>query len=272
MFGERLGLRKCLAAIVAIYLLMLAGLIRWHASYGPPYHQPTIGLLISLGVCAALVGLLTIWGTIGALAWPKRGASFIVGAALISGFWLLFNEGNQYWVWQLVVMCATESGCVMLIVGSAGVLGYRLKGKHPDLGESPSPGTVFVAQFSLRDMIGITTALALLLTVLRVAEPINLGRTMNEILVLGGCTAGFVSTVALWGVLGKSHVTTRILALLSVAPLGGAAYAFASRYLSLLFDWQWYAGVTTIQLLFMAVPFWVIRAHGYRLTRVRAPE
>ncbi len=44
-----------------------------------------------------------------------------------------------------------------------------------------------------------------------------------------------------------------------------AVYAVIDYYEPLLFNWHWYAAVTTLQVLFMSVPLIVARLQGYRL-------
>jgi hypothetical protein len=36
-----------------------------------------------------------------------------------------------------------------------------------------------------------------------------------------------------------------------------------------LFSWQWYAGVTSAQVLFMMIPCLMLRAQGFRFLRGR---
>lgn len=53
-------------------------------------------------------------------------------------------------------------------------------------------------------------------------------------------------------------------------PIGGAVYAVIDYYEPLLFNWQWYAAVTSLQVLFMSVPLIVARWKGYRFGRLAA--
>jgi hypothetical protein len=83
----------------------------------------------------------------------------------------------------------------------------------------------------------------------------------------GGCDAAIVGITVLWACLGSAPVYLRVVALIVVAPTGGVVYVLAARYASLLFSWQWYAGVTSAQVVFMTIPCLMLRACGFRFLR-----
>ena len=85
--------------------------------------------------------------------------------------------------------------------------------------------------------------------------------------VAGGCGAAIVGLTVLWACLGRAPVFLRAVALIFVAPTGGVVYVLAERYASLLFSWQWYAGVTSAQVLFMTIPCLMLRSRGFRFLR-----
>ncbi len=74
----------------------------------------------------------------------------------------------------------------------------------------------------------------------------------------------------LWASLSNNHTGFRIAALIAAAPLGGLVYAVLDYYEPLLFSWQWYAGVTTLQVLFMTLPLVLLRSNGFRFGRLGA--
>ena len=76
----------------------------------------------------------------------------------------------------------------------------------------------------------------------------------------------------LWACFGSSPLYLRATALILVAPTGGVVYVMAARYALLLFSWQWYAGVTSAQVLFMTIPCLILRARGFRFLRRNRPD
>jgi hypothetical protein len=274
MVGGNWNLSRFLAATVAAYALLLAGMIRWHWSQGPPYTQETPALLAAFGLSAALAGLLTIWGALTALHWTKRASGFIVGTAVLGGFWLLFSEWNRFLIWQLLVMFAVEIGVLILVLAIARIWGYAFVRTRAGSSDVVIPRDHASSNFSIRDLLLLTAAFAFFFAVLRCARPIDLETKMDFILALGGSCAALISLLTLWGCFGTSHILLRASTLILVAPIGGAAYIVASHYarLPLLFSWPWYAGVTALQTLLMTIPLGLIHSHGYGVvTKLEKP-
>ena len=122
-------------------------------------------------------------------------------------------------------------------------------------------------QLSISDFLIFIGALALLCAVMRGSRPIDLGTTVYAIDAAGGCCAAIVALTVLWACFGSGPVAPRLAALVLVAPTGGAVYVAAERFASLLFNWPWYSGVTTAQVLFMSIPCLILRSRGFRFTR-----
>ena len=107
---------------------------------------------------------------------------------------------------------------------------------------------------------------------MRGSRPINLGTIGYAINIAGGRGAAIVGLTVLWACLGSPPVFLRAAAVILVAPTGGVVYVLAARYASLLFSWQWYAGVTSAQVLFMTIPCLMLRAGGFRFMRRSRPD
>jgi hypothetical protein len=259
------SLRRTISATGGVYALLLAGMIRYQIAAGPPYDQATPELLVALALFAALVGLLAVWGAIAGVRWPRRVSASIFGIALLAGFWLLFFDWHPFLMWQLLVIFAVEIGCLIVVLGLARSIGYGLKSFDADIEAAEVSNIRATAKFSVSDLLVLTAAVAFLLMVLRLAEPVRLWPTLYWILVSGGCSAAIIALVTTWACMSPSPLVLRMLLVILVAPMGGAVYAVASRYGRLMFSWQWYAAVTTAQVLFMSGPMLFIRSHGCRV-------
>jgi len=72
-----------LATTLAMYLLALGVMLRWHWALGPPHTQASPSLMIAFGLCAALLGLSSILVAVAALHWTRRFAGLAVGFAVL---------------------------------------------------------------------------------------------------------------------------------------------------------------------------------------------
>ena len=61
MAPGRFRLSWVLAATLAVYLLTLGVMLRWHWALGPPHTQASLSLMISFGLCAALWDFPRSW-------------------------------------------------------------------------------------------------------------------------------------------------------------------------------------------------------------------
>ena len=166
-----MDLSRTLSATVIAYGLLAVGMLRWHFSYGPPYYQTTLGLLVVFAVSAALVGLLSVWAALGMLHWAKRASWFTVAASAMAALWLLFFEWNQYLIWQMVVLLAVQMACLVVVLGICRVFGL---GVLRDKSTSGKAGKS--SQLSIRDLLVLTAALAIFFAVLGIGHPVELER------------------------------------------------------------------------------------------------
>ena len=261
-----------LGATLAVYLLTLGVMLRWHWSLGPPHTQASLSLMISFGLCAALLGLSSILVALATLHWTRRASGLVAGVAVMGLFFKPFFDWDGFLIWQLLVMYGTQTGCLVAALLAARSLGRGLAFVDAFGRWEGKPTTNKALRFSIFDMLVFTAAVALLFAVMRGSRPINVGTIGFAINIAGGCGAAFVGLTVLWACLGSSPVFLRAAALIFVAPTGGVVYALAERYTPLLFSWQWYAGVTSVQVLFMTIPCLMLRAGGFRFLGRSRPD
>ena len=183
-----------------------------------------------------------------------------------------FFDWDSFLIWQLLVMFGVQTGCLVVTLLAARSLGCGLAFVEAGGRWQGKPGSNKALRFSIFDTLVFTAAVALLFAVMRGSRPINLGTIGYAINVAGGCGAAIVGLTVLWACLGSSPLFLRAAALVLVAPTGGVVYVLAARYASLLFSWQWYAGVTSAQVLFMTIPCLMLRAGGFRFLRRGRPD
>jgi hypothetical protein len=269
MVPKRFRLIWSLAATLAVYLLTLGVMLRRHWVLGPPHTQSSPWLMIAFGLAAALLGLSSILVALAALHWTRRASGLVVGVAMVCLFFSLFFDWDRFLIWQLLVMLGVQTGCLVVALAAARSLGCGLafvdaEGRWE--GKSPSNPTL---RFSISDILILTGAVALFLAAMRGSRPVDLGMLVYALNIAGGCAAGLVALTVLWACFSSSPVFLRAAALILVAPTGGVVYVLAARYATLLFSWQWYAGVTSAQVVFMTIPCLILRARGLRFLRRR---
>jgi len=272
MAPARFRLSWVLAATVAVYLLTLGVMLRRHWALGPPHTQASLSLMISFGLSAALLGLSSILVALAALHWTRRASGLVAGVAVTGLCFNPFFDWDRFLIWQLLVMFGVQTGCLVVALLAARSLGCGLAfvdagGRWNGKAQSDK-----ALRFSIFDILVFTAAVALLFAVMRGSRPSNLGTIGFALNFAGGCGAAIVGLTVLWACLGSSPVFLRAAAIIFVAPTGGVVYVLAARYASLLFSWQWYAGVTSAQVLFMTIPCLMLRARGFRFLRPSPPD
>jgi hypothetical protein len=115
-----------LAATLAVYLLTLGVMLRWHWALGPPHTQASLSLMISFGLVAALLGLSSILVALAALHWTRRASGLVAGVALTGLFFNPFFDWDQFLIWQLLVMFGVQTGCLVVALLAARSLGRGL--------------------------------------------------------------------------------------------------------------------------------------------------
>ena len=261
-----------LAATLPVYLLTIGVMLRWHWALGPPHTQATLSLMIALGLCAALLGLSSIQVAAAALHWTRRASALIAGVALMSLLFNPFFEWDGFLISQLLLMFGVQTACVAVALLAARSLGYGLAFKDAGGQWHGKPWSNKALQFSIFDILLFTAAVAFLFAAMRGSQLFTLGWLVFALNIAGGCAAATVGLTVLWACLGSSPVFLRAPAPILIAPMGGVVYVLAERYAPLLFSWQWYAGVTSAQVLFMTIPCLLLRAHGFRFLSMNRPD
>ncbi len=267
MLPKRFRLISILAVTLAVYSLAIGVLLRWHWLLGPPHTQSSPWLMFSFALCGAILGLFSILVAVAAFHWTRRASGFMVAVA-VPGFFLgAFFDWDRFLIWQLLVMFSAQTGCLVVALIAAQLVGCRLAFVDDGLPPEPKPTSRTTLRFSISDIMLFTAATALLFVTVRGSRPVALATIGYAINIAGGFAAALVALTVLWACFGSSPVFLRTAALVLVAPIGGVVVVVASRYASLLFNWQWCSGVTSAQVLFMTIPCLMLRAQGLRFLR-----
>jgi hypothetical protein len=266
MDQRRFRLANVLAAILAAYLVAIGATLHWHWLQGPPHTQATFALMTSFGLCTALLGLSSVSIALATLHWTRRVSGLIAGLALLAFFWTPHFDWNQFLIWQMLVIYAVQTGFLVVSLGIASAFGIKLVGNLADGPANQPARPSHALQLSITDFSILAGALALLFAAIRGSRPVDLGTTVYLIDAAGGGCAAVVALTVLWACFGSAPIALRVVALALVAPSGGAVHVAAARYAPLLFNWPWYSGVTSAQVIFMVIPCLVLRSRGFRFT------
>jgi hypothetical protein len=255
---------RVLLSILIAYVLVLFSALRWQLSYGPPISRETISLFVVFAMSAALVGLLSLAGVLGALHFSTGAAVVIVGSALLLKLWMEFAAWSPYAVWEMIQILAAQFLCLLIGFAVVRISGFQILQMAEDMG-GPR-GT----RFSTRDLLVLMASVAVLFAVLGSTTPMISGRLKwLAIYATGGAAAALVVAAASWLCFGTKWTALRATVCLFVAPIGGLIYAIASQYSRLLYSWQWFAGVTATQMILIVIPIAVMRMQGFRFVRGR---
>ncbi len=225
--------------------------------------------MIAFGLWTALVGLFSIVVALAALHWTRRVAGLVAGVALLALFFNPFLDWDRFLVWQVLVIFGVETVGLLFALLTARSLGWCLafadaRGQWAARRTAKRLTASTTLRFSISDILILTGAMALLFGVVRGSHPIDLGPIGYAINIAGGCAAALVVLTILWACFGSSSAWLRAPALIVAAPTGGIVYVVLGRYAALLFNWQFYAGVTSLQVLLMTIPCLVLRSWGLR--------
>lgn len=256
-----MSITRILLVILVCYALILLAALRLHLSYGPPISQETIGLFIVFAMSSALIGLFSLAGALGALRYSIGMGGLMVGSAFLLKLWIEFAAWSPGSVWEMIQIGIAQFICLVLGFALARVRGYRIV-QFELAAQSPVQ-----VRFTVNDLLILTLASAVLFAVLGSETPVISGRIKwLMIYAAGGTSAALVVAAATWLCFGTRWTAVRLFACLLIAPIGGLVYAFASRYARLLYSWQWFAGVTVLQMILIVVPLTLMRMRGFRYT------
>jgi hypothetical protein len=258
-----------LGAVAIGYVFLLATLLTWRYLLGPPYEAPMLAGLLGTSLCIAMVGLLTFAAAMAGVHWPKRAAALIAGTAAISALLVNLFEWPAFYLWQFLIELIVQMLCQLAVLIVAQQAGFGFS--RPSSIAAACDGAK-TSQLSLRDIFLLITSCALLFAALRPLQPANQG-WFTTALVACGILCGIVGLLTIWGALSNAHVALRCMAFMLPAPLAAGGYTVVRLYYPwLLYDAAWYAYGAAVVVLFMLFPLLIIRWHGYRILRTRAPQ
>ena len=238
-------MKKNQILIAGGYVVALLAMFGWHLALGKPYDRATLPLLAVFALTTALIGLASLWAAVGMVHWANRAAGFVIVATIMVGAWLPLMEWSSFLIWQMVVMLSVQIGILVGVIALIWLVERtRLAGVE----------SVVHRQFSVKNLLVLTFAMAIFFAVLRTVRPVKLDLTMYLLLIAGGATASLTTLVSLLVSRRQGPFIARALLFLLIAPIGGGVHYVGSQYQSLLFNSYWYAGVTTLQMVLMIVP------------------
>lgn len=258
------------------WTLVLVNLLLAASSMNAGWNQRMLGLAFLTGQ----IGALEIWMVLGGVAWPRR-AALLSAAALPAMFlssalqfrWTL----GLYWLgdaWTVIVLVQLAGGVALAAL--LRLLGYRVE----PYCESTSNGAAAPIQFSIRQMLIATTAVAVVVPVVqRMLEASS--RTLSGWQWLhssaDGLILALVSLAALWMALGTGRWPLKFLVFIVLAASAGAGLNWLETSIRYISPWGAPMQLTDLGLLwiawtlltgsFLAGMLLVLRGSGFRLAR-----
>ncbi len=256
---------------IAVGLQVAAGLITGAmlATDYPPGPAEAIPVLY-LATTASQCALLAIWRCIGSKTTSKHAAGLVAGAIYL---WLnlAFAMGSpgrldQWLIAFALVACAIGALWTSLMVTSRWRPGFALA-RDPSSDKRPS-----ALQFSLRHMMALVVAVAVVLTAGRLVRATEKSETLEIVvvcIVLAVCLAE-ASLAALWATLSCGQIKAKLGVAMGLALLTGFIPPF---YFDLEpRDYFLVMLVAIISQAFTIATLLVARTYGYRLVRRESPS
>ncbi len=227
--------------------------------------------LLRTSLLAGQVGLVTVWAILGATRWFIRWPMAIVAAAALAAPALV----SQVYAHDTGALFIVQTAALCLICGVLRSQGYglRLRSETPTGEAAGDSGPARFLQFSIRDVLFWTTALAVIL---------GIAQQSGSLTLTAGVLAGIVLVAALWAALGGGPAWLRWPVLAVFAVVAGIIYTvceYFDRVSNASWNTVWddatyfftYHRVPLVWpplvggLLFAALLFF--RTQGYRLSR-----
>ena len=242
----------------------------------PPVFDEWLGL-VPVSLAFSFSSLLGIWVNLGRgslrrrLVWAVAGVLYCLAMMVFTIFLGDIGRGflsNELVEFMLVVFFTLSLPAVGngFSLGIAQWLGVRLA--PPEEVSLQQDRKSF--QFSLRSLMGVIVAIAILLALCQSSRVYNLSEKFEILFVAAlGFLAVLVTLAAVWAALGLGRPLLRIVAvILAALCLGLAVQPFAknSRFYEL-------PAFAVIQVVGIFLPLLIVRRYGYRLVRlVRLPS
>lgn len=260
-------IRRCpfsLRLVVASYLLFYPLVAIWAWFAPESLRNDAIGVLF-WALTNSFLSLLGIWAGLGADTWWKRWGGALVGLMYVVSmagfeFWL---ENNRNLAAPIVLRETLRylGSFSLTLVGVGGLLaiercsaaGLRLLDRKD---ERASDGGF---QFSIRSLLGIILAVAVLLGIAESYRSHRF-RSVLALLVIINLSAIVIALASVWATLRHGRPLPRIIAVVLVAVCLG----LISEYVMPKRNAYWPA-IGVIQALGVSGPLLLLRSQGYRL-------
>jgi hypothetical protein len=248
-----------LAATVLVDLAMLA--------VGPDLRGPSLSGAMAVGLCFSQISTAAIWLALGQTAIPLR----IVLALLILIAWTANLLGMVVWHedWrEIMLLTGMLAGAVVAPLIALRPLGLRVSRRSFSNGAATALNGRQPLQFSIRYMLGLMTALAVVLGTLKWTvsfELLPLHRLVEPELAILAAGRGLVAWAALWAALGNRWTAVRMIVFVAaiVASYGGLLLSSRSYYYD--YDFWFFAWLFSLEALLLFSSLWVFRVAGYRV-------
>jgi hypothetical protein len=209
--------------------------------------------LIALVPCQALI--LALWGATSTASPWKRIAGLLAGSVYLETLWLQAFEG---------VLPGTLT--ITIAVTTASLLVLRTNGGRVTRQVHNGPPEIKRLRFSIRALMLLIAAVALLSAVATLGFPPDRLTLENSFLSLCFVTTGFA---ALWAVLGKARPLVPGAVVFVLSPILGVFFAIfvnahAAGWVYIILSMLLYSAALLASLL-------VLRSCGYRLVRCEIP-
>jgi hypothetical protein len=250
MWGDR---RLLTLAIVHFVFGLVAGMI---ARIGLPTPLPLdILLIIVSGLCQAF--LLSLWAVTATASRWKRIAGLVTGAVYLE-ILLGFTVGRDFAGIATITIAAT----------AASLLVVRVKGWRFIRQVAPQ-SVIEPMRFSIRSLMLLIAAAALLITVARALDEIPMPRKTLPLNIFFSLCIATVGLFAVWAVLAATQPWRRGSIVLILSPVLGVLFAIAAS--ATYGGWVLIILTMTLYSVTMLGSFLIVRFCGYRFVRGDSP-
>ena len=212
--------------------------------------------LVASVVCQAFI--LALWGVTSTASSWKRIAGLLAGSVYLETLWLFGMAGELPGTSTITIGVTTA--CLLVVQAKWGKVTRQVQDG------SPAPPETERLRFSIRGLMLLTVAFALLSAVARAFQSLQFLPTrltlVNVFLSLCFVTIGFV---AVWAVLGKAQPLVRAAVVLALSTILGVFFAISVKAPTA--GWVY---ITLSMLLYSAAllaSLLVLRSCGYRFVR-----
>lgn len=220
-----------------------------------PKNGPEPPSLIFFGLVLCESGVVAAWSALRPGSWPPR-IIFLAVASSFLGIKLGLGIG-EFDIWPVAIGTGSCLVCAALLAA------WRTVTKSTLVVGQENPDQDEALQFSIRQIMYLTVAIAALCAVGRAVRPFMTGPSELESIPIIGGSAALIGVVCSWAFLGTSSVLIRIvvsvITCIAVSWLAGIALKFPAA-----------SGVLWAQTGWLSICLVVLRWMGYRLLRTNS--